>query len=63
MYGAGRGVPQDHVTAHMWFNLAGANGIKTAREVRDRLQKTMTPGEIAEARKLAREWWARHRNQ
>ena len=37
MYLNGRGVPQDDVTAHMWLNLAGAQGLEEAREIRDRL--------------------------
>jgi TPR repeat protein len=56
MYYKGRGVPQDYVTAHMWFNLAAAGGRKDAVKVRDMLAAMMTPAQIAEAQKLAREW-------
>ena len=63
MYNNGQGVPQDYVAAHMWFNLAAASGDKLAVEVRERaaegrerVAKEMTPAQIAEAQKLAREW-------
>jgi uncharacterized protein len=56
MYYLGRGVPQDFVLAHMWFNLATADGDKEAVAPRDGLSKQMTPEQIAEAQKLAREW-------
>ncbi|MFN2150265.1 MAG: SEL1-like repeat protein, partial [Anaerolineales bacterium] len=28
MYSKGRGVPQDYVKAHMWLNLAAAQGFE-----------------------------------
>ncbi len=56
MYGAGRGVPQDYVQAHMWLNLAAAQGHEPARKYRDRLAERMTPAQLAEAQRLAREW-------
>jgi TPR repeat protein len=56
MYASGRGVPQDYVTAHMWLNLAAGSGDKVAAEGRERLAQQMTPAQIAEAQKLAREW-------
>jgi uncharacterized protein len=56
MYANGEGVPQDDVTAHMWLNLSVAKGNLTALEARDRVAKRMTPAQIAEAQKLAREW-------
>ena len=61
MYGFGEGVPQDYVQAHMWFNLAAASrtpGVDRDRAVRNReiVAKLMTPAEVAEAQRLAREW-------
>jgi len=56
MYDEGEGVPQDPVQAHMWFNLAGSNGSEKARESLVRVEKKMTPAQIAQAQKLAREW-------
>jgi len=56
MYTQGRGVPQDFIQAHMWYNLSAANGEKRASESRDSLAKQMTPAQIAEAQRMAREW-------
>jgi uncharacterized protein len=57
MYANGEGVPQDYVRAHMWFNLSAAQGSHLlAAEHRDSIAKRMTPAQIAEAQKLAREW-------
>ena len=61
MYANGRGVPQDHVRAHMWANLAAAQGQdEDHRETRELIAEMMTPAQIAEAQKLAREWLAEH---
>ncbi len=61
MYANGKGVPQDYTLAHMWFNLAGVSGDKKAAENRNRVAKNMTPAQVAEAQRLAREWTAAHR--
>ena len=60
MYGTGRGVPMDYVRAHMWFNLAAVKGDADAVKNRDIAAKTMTPQQMAEAQKLARECQARN---
>jgi len=49
-------VTQDYILAHMWYNLSAAKGNKIARKNRDSLAEKMTPPQIAEAQKLAREW-------
>jgi len=60
MYAEGRGIAQDYVQAHMWFILcaAGAKGREQENAVKSRNAnaKKMTPQQIAEARRLAREW-------
>ena len=60
MYFNGEGVPQDYVQAHKWFNLAAASAEVASREAyveaRDRVAARMTPSQIAEAQRLAREW-------
>ena len=56
MYAQGNGVPQDFVLAHMWTNLAAAQGHEGAKSGRDVLAKRMTSEQIAEAQRLAREW-------
>ena len=60
MYRNGRGVPQDDVAAHMWLDLAGAQSSGYERDLyvklRDDVAAGMTPEQIAEAQRLAREW-------
>ena len=56
MYERGQGEPQDYVLAHMWFNLSAARGDAEAARKRDLIAGKMTPAQIAEAQKLAREW-------
>jgi TPR repeat protein len=53
---ASNGLPRDYVQAHMWFNLAGAHGDAGAVSLRDTVARRMTPDQIAEAQRLAREW-------
>jgi hypothetical protein len=55
LYHTGHGVPQDVVRAHMWYNLATANGYAEGKRWRDRLADEMSENQIAEAQKLARE--------
>jgi uncharacterized protein len=56
MYFEGRGVPRDYVSAHMWLDLAAAGGIEDAAEYRHALTAKMTPAQVSEAQRLAREW-------
>ena len=60
MYANGHGVLQDYVRAHMWFDIAAAKGNKLGRRARDLAADLMTPAQIAEAQKLAREWMEKH---
>jgi TPR repeat protein len=57
MYDIGYGVPQDVVRAHMWYDIAG---VEVAINYRDYVAREMTPEQIAEAQKLAREWLGKH---
>ena len=54
IYANGRGVLKNSVLAHMWSNIAGANGNASARKLRDSLERDMTPAEISRATELAR---------
>jgi hypothetical protein len=56
IYEKGLGMPQDYVRTDMWFSLAAAQGTKGAAEWRERLAARMSPTQITEAQKLAREW-------
>ncbi len=64
MYETGEGVTQDYTQAYMWYNLAIAqkDEVATARDKFDidELAKSMTPDQIAEAQRLAREWTEKH---
>jgi hypothetical protein len=62
-FASGEAVSQDYVSAHMWFNLAAASfpasdvsNRNLAGKNRDLVARKMTPDQIAEAQKLAREW-------
>jgi len=52
----GRGVPKDFVQAHMWLGLSATQGNQDATENLERVERNMTPAQIAEAQKLARNW-------
>ncbi len=61
MYEAGVGLPPDYVNAHMWYSIAASRfqpGESNDKAItnRDSLAKKMTPTQIAEAQRLAREW-------
>jgi hypothetical protein len=63
MYATGRGVRQDFIRAYMWHALAAENSnpgrfMFDERVARDEAARHMTPEQIAEARKLTREWTA-----
>jgi TPR repeat protein len=55
MYANGRGFIQDFVKAHMWVNIAASLGTENAASIRDALAAKMTPEQIADAQRLARE--------
>ena len=57
MYFMGKGVTENYVLAHMWVNLS----LSKFREpigvlFREEIESRMTPAQIAEAQRLAREW-------
>ncbi len=60
-YHNGEGVSQNYAQAHMWHTLAasrfppGEDRDKVVKN-RDHVAKRMTPAQISEAQKLAREW-------
>ncbi|HEY1748568.1 MAG TPA: tetratricopeptide repeat protein [Xanthobacteraceae bacterium] len=57
MYELGNGVPQDYVLAYMWFTLVASHGTRAyATRSIDRVAQQMSPEQIAEAQKRAREW-------
>ena len=60
LYDSGEGVPQNYILAHMWCNLAASrvsgkdHGLYVFE--RDKVAAKMTPDQIAEAQRMAREW-------
>ena len=64
MYDLGRGVPRDRVQAHLWLSLAAEGLIDAYSKIAHRFIKIvaaeMTPAQIAEAQRLAREWKPKH---
>ena len=61
MYDNGQGVPQNYAQTHMWFNFAASrfppgDRRDIAVKSRDNVAMRMTPAQISEAQKLAREW-------
>jgi len=63
MYNNGQGVPQDSAEAHKWVNLAASRSqgedLEKFAKTRVALAERMTPSQIAEAQRLAREWKAK----
>jgi len=59
LYARGMGVPQDNLLSYMWYSLAAQGDLGSKypiNEPLEKLQKTMTPAQIVEAKKLVREW-------
>jgi len=61
MYEKGEGVPQDYAQAHMWYNLTASRAPDAetralAARGREDIAAKMTPDQIAEAQRMAREW-------
>jgi len=56
MYANGQGVPQDLVKAYMWLTLSAAQATPHAKEYRDIITRQMSPPQIEEAQRLARDW-------
>ncbi len=61
MFATGRGVSLDYVRAHMWLSIAASRlppgeGHDLAVGGRDAVAAEMTPAQLAEAQKLARDW-------
>jgi len=55
MYEGGKWLKKDYVLAHMWYNLAASKGDKSGTNNRDIVASQMSPAQIAEAQKLAKE--------
>jgi len=62
MYALGDGVKRDSIQAYMWFSIAASRGDEKGRRFKAKVEKSMTPAQIAAANKLAGDWIERHRN-
>ena len=51
----GKGVLQDNIRAHIWYNIASSNSYKEAGKWRDETAAKMTSADISEAKKMAQE--------
>ena len=60
MYADARSVPQDNVQAMMWYLIAKDGGIELDDQNLQQLKAHSTWGQIAEANKMAQEWWTAH---
>jgi len=56
MYYEGRGAPKDYVMAHMLWNMSAVQGNKNAEEMSGSITKLMTPAQIEQSHRQAREW-------
>ena len=51
MYKEGKGVVQDYLRAHMWWNIGASNGDEYFRKYRDEVEAKMTRQQVADAQK------------
>ena len=67
LYARGQWLPQDYVQAHMWFNLAATastgDDAKKYSSALEAVAAKMTPQQIDQAQRLAREWEAERNSQ
>jgi len=54
------GLPINVVLAHMWYNLAAAQGSADAARFRDELARHMSREQVAEAQRQAQQWLEKH---
>ena len=53
LYYLGEGVPKDYLLSYVWSSLAAAQGINSAKNIRDFLEETMASTQIAEAQRIS----------
>jgi TPR repeat protein len=56
----GRDGAVDLVAAHKWFNIAAAKGLREAVRMRSEVAAEMSPSDIAEAQRAARDFLRKH---
>jgi len=56
LHALGKGVAQDFIQAHTWYNLAASRGHNHAAQARDAIARRMSSTQIATAQREARQW-------
>jgi TPR repeat protein len=61
-YATGQGgLARDNVQAHIWFSLAASRGNANGKDAVPRLEKLMSPEQVAEATRLREQWKPKQR--
>ncbi len=60
MYSKGEGTDRDFIEALKWFIISEKNGSEGGRKNIEIVEKRMTPEQVTQARKIAREWLKQH---
>jgi hypothetical protein len=60
MYFNGQGLPRDYAQAMTWYILAKARDSTLPDKNLHQLETVATPTQIADAQRMAREWWSAH---
>ena len=55
MHYQGKGVLQDNIYAHMWWNISASLGFEHASRSIEIIAEVMTPADVSKAQQLARE--------
>ena len=56
-YAEGAFVPRNYIEAYKWVSLAEAQGQKVPNKFWEKLEARMSRKQVAEAQRLAGEWW------
>jgi TPR repeat protein len=59
-YCTGHDVSKNLVAAHKWFNLAALKGSVSAKQYRCEISREMSPADVADAQRQARDWLTLH---
>ena len=60
MYAIGQGVTQDFTRSFMWLDIAASQGQKKSVEIRNKVEKEMTPADVSKAQELVLECVAKN---
>jgi TPR repeat protein len=63
MYFSGDGIPKDVIQAYAWIDVSVMGGDERAKNSRDLIESEMSPEQIEEAQKLAKEYWQTYGNR